>query len=188
MSTFLHYLYSKPFFAVCFVFSAIPFWVPILGLFSGSDPILMLLVSLLSVTAKAYVDSELSYSSPLALMADYFFAKPFIFAAKLILAIVAGVVFYSYGMGGEPLDKAIAALLMVWTFISLYMRRVKHAYWNIKGLGIYRLYSLGGKLLTAFLWIAFFTLSFSVADCIAVGAAAVLVHVLTFFKVNEGLI
>jgi len=181
------HMLQRPFFAVCFIFSTIPFWVPLIALLSGTDPVLMIMISILSVMAKAYVDSEIAFRHPLGVMAKYFLAAPVIFSLKLIAAVILTLLLTIYGMKGEPLDKGIAALLIVYFIIQIYFRP-KRGYWNIKGLGVYRFYSFAGKLFNALLWIAFFTLPLGTIDAVAVACTAVLVYSLTFFKVNEGLL
>lgn len=187
MNPFIRFLYEKPFFAVCFVFYSIPFWVPLLGLLAGADPVLMLSTAALCVMTKAYIDSEISFRDPLGLMLKYFLASPLIFLLKLILIISVVVLLALYGLKGEPLDKAIAALLMVYAVIKLYFSRKKGG-WNIPGLGSYRFYSFAGKALAAFLWLSFFLLDMGFADSIAVASCALAVSGFTFYKLNEGLL
>ncbi|PLX70703.1 MAG: hypothetical protein C0602_04135 [Denitrovibrio sp.] len=188
MSTFLMFLYSKPFFAVCFVFQSIPFWVPLLAVFAGADPLLMIGLSALSVMSKAYIDSEISFKNPITLMLKYFLASPLLFTLKLTFALVMTALFMSYGLQGVALDKGIAAVLIVYLIMKLYFREKNNNYWNVKGLGTYRFYSIAGKLLSALLWLAFFTVELGPADSFAVASAALFISFLTFYKVNEGLL
>lgn len=181
-------MFSNPFFGLCFVFYLIPFWVPILGLISGADPLSMVLILILTVMSKAYIDSDITSVNPISMMFDYFFTKPILTSAKLLFTAFLLWVLTIYALSGAPLDKGIAAVTAIFVVQVMYFTPVRSGFWQIKGLRNYRIIAIGGAVLTAFLWLSFFGLSVHPAEKVIIGMTAMLVSALTFFKKNEGLI
>jgi len=188
MTSFIRFLWDNPFFTACFLFYNIPFWVPLVAISSGADPILMILLAVTSILAKSYIESELLLSNPYLLMFKYFIALPFksVFKFLLLILLVAVIIFYA--MQGEPLDKGISAVLLVFIVKVLYFRPPEAKYWNVKGLEVYRLYAFAGKTLAAILWLVFLFLGLGFIDNVAVGILAIIVSSFTFYKTSEGLI
>lgn len=188
MNTFLRFLYDNPFFAACFLFYTIPFWVPLLAIFFGADPVLMLILSALSIMAKSYIQSEILASNPFDMMFTYFFTAPLMaFFRFLLTALLIGLII-AYAMQGEPLDKGIAAVMIVFILKLMYFRPQKNLYWHVSGLRVYRFYNIAGRLFTAFLWLVLMSVKLDLFTSLAVGFLAVLTAGFTFYKTNEGLL
>lgn len=188
MNPFLRYLYENPFFAGCFIFYSIPFWVPLLGIFAGADTVLMLLLSALSLMAKSYIRSEILAANPFDMMFNYFVASPAAAVSKFLLAALLVVLAVIYGGSGTQTDAWIAAAVIVFGLRMIYFGPKKNPYWNIRGVRMYRLYELSGRLLSACIWIFVMAAGMSVIENILFGFTAVFVTGLTFYKTNEGLI
>jgi len=189
MKTFIKFLFDHPFFTACFFFSSIPFWVPILAYFVfGADGWLMAGVSLLSILAKAYIDSEITSHSTFDMMFRYFITVPSASILKFVFMIsltAAGVV---YGAKGEPVDCGIAAVVLIYFFNALYLRKKPDRYWNISGLKIYRFYFFTGRILSFTLWVMFFAAGADLYQSAGFALSALAVSMLTFYKTNEGLL
>ncbi|ADD69584.1 hypothetical protein Dacet_2834 [Denitrovibrio acetiphilus DSM 12809] len=188
MNPLISYMTHKPFFGMCFIFQTIPFWVPLIGIIFGSDPVLMILSLLLIVFAKAYIDSEITFTNPVGQMFSYLVKVPLISFSKFTLAALVLSVLLYYGMNGAPIDRGVAAVLVIFTLKVIYFRPAKSGFWNVRGLTIYKLIGFSGKLLSAFLWLSFFMVDVSIPEKIIICLTAMLVSALTFFKTNEGLI
>jgi len=188
VSPLLGYIFSNPLFGLCFVFYLIPFWVPILGMTVGADVFTMLLLLLLTVISKAYIDSEITFGNPVAKMFDYLLSRPFLIMTKLIFTLILLWILILYAINGVAVDKGIAAVMMIFVIQVMYFRPVQSGFWQIRGLSTYRWISFGSTLLTAFLWLAFFGLDIHPAEKALIGLTAMFISALTFFKKNEGLI
>ncbi|MGD9807443.1 MAG: hypothetical protein AB7E76_02100 [Deferribacterales bacterium] len=188
MSPLLGYIISNPLFGLCFVFYLIPFWVPILGITAGADIPAMLLLLLLTVMSKAYIDSEITFGNPVTKMLDYLLSRPFLFMTKLVFTLILLWVLVLYAVNGSGMDKGIAAVMMIFIIQVMYFRPVRSGFWQIKGLRTYRWISFGSMLLTAFLWLAFFGLDVHPAEKAVIGLTAMFISAVTFFKKNEGLV
>jgi len=181
-------MFSKPIFGGCFVFYTIPFWVPLIGLLSGADPVLMVLLLFLSIMSKAYIESEITFANPLSMMLEHFFTKPLTAFFKFFFTVLIITLLTTYALKGEPMDKGIAAVTLIFAIQTLHLRPKKDTLWHLRGLHRYKWISFGSSLLTIFLWLSFFGLNVSIYEKCAIALTAMLVSALTFFKTNEGLI
>lgn len=188
MNPFLRFLYDNPFFAACFVFHTIPFWVPLLAVLYGADPVLMLALSALSVTSRAYIYSEVTASNPIDTMFSYFFTVPFLAVVRFLFTAAVIALLVVYALSGSPLDGGIAAVMIVFAVKVMYFRPKTNLCWNISGLGMHRLFSITGKLLAALIWLSVLTLPLGAPSAVAAGFAAVFIGGFTFYKTNEGLL
>ena len=188
MSSFFKFLINNPFFATCFLFYLIPVWVPILAILFGADPVLMILLTIMNLLSRSYIDSEITATNPFGKMFNYFITSPFITLFKFILASILIFIVVLYGIYGEPLDKGIAAVFIVFIIKLIYFRPVEEKYWNLTGFQTHKYIGIAGRVFTAILWVLFLSFEFSLIDGALVALLALFIAGLTFYKTNEGLI
>jgi len=188
MISFLQFMFNSPFFTLCFLFQLIPFWVPLLAIINGADPILMILMSTAGLLSRSYIQSQIMHRDTFSIFFRNFIGAPFKFVFKIVL--LTAIILFSlyYGLTGENFDKVLAAVIIVYTVKLIYFRPSKNLYWNMEGLKIYRFYSFAGQLTIALLWLSVLAGGMDIYSNLAVGFTAIFLSGLTFYKVNEGLV
>lgn len=188
MNSFLKFLFNNPFFATCFLFYLVPFWVPILAIAYGADPVLMILLTVMTILAKSYIDAEILAINPFNKIFEYFIASPFkAFFKFLFTGFIISIVL-AYAIMGGPLDKGIAAVFIVFIFKLIYFRPAEEKFWQLTGFKTHKYINIAGRIFTAILWLLFLSVDFQLLDSMLVATLAILTAGLTFYKTNEGLI
>jgi hypothetical protein len=187
LRSFIEYNFNHPLFGICFIFSAIPFWVPLFAyLLNGADGELMVLTAFLSLLSSAYVKSQIYGVCPWKVFLRYFFVIPLKVYFISLISVITITLLLVYG-SVSPFDAAIAGVVLMYISKFFFFRKSALSHLNVEGLKRYRYINIAGGFLIAFFWLGFLSGSAGFMESMFLAAFAVVFHISIFYKVNAGM-